>query len=181
MGAGRNEHWSFSAACSAADLEDPVFQLEQKVEDGYAAAGVKWRKWKALYCAKCPVVQECLRDAMREEKGQTLDFRQGVRGGLDPKERIKLELMRKRCVDCDKPVGLRRDSEGRLRPRSMLCTDCSVIRSNRQRREDAEMKAAHRALRCIGCAGPLSKENGGRLCKGCWSRKDGAERAGKVA
>ncbi|MFP3990681.1 WhiB family transcriptional regulator [Streptomyces sp. E11-3] len=42
-------------------------------------------------CGSCPVRQQCLDQAMRLESGLAHDFRFGVWGGLDPKQRARLD------------------------------------------------------------------------------------------
>ncbi len=44
-------------------------------------------------CARCPVRDLCLADAMRMERGLSLQFRHGMWGGMTPEERV--ELMRR--------------------------------------------------------------------------------------
>ncbi len=44
-------------------------------------------------CARCPVQHLCLADAMRMERGLSIQFRYGMWGGKTPEERV--ELMRR--------------------------------------------------------------------------------------
>ena len=49
-------------------------------------------------CRGCPVRQACLEQAMREE--ETSGGRYGIRGGLTPEERRKLDTRASACPDC---------------------------------------------------------------------------------
>jgi len=41
-------------------------------------------------CGGCPVVDPCLDSALEEESGRGLDYRSGIRGGLDRNDRLVL-------------------------------------------------------------------------------------------
>ena len=55
-------------------------------------------------CSRCPVRQDCLREALDLETGLPVKKRYGIRGGLSPRERWALQRMS--CVDCSKVVSL---------------------------------------------------------------------------
>lgn len=77
--ATRAHHWRDNAACSG--LGDLFVPRDEKSADANEAR---------LICGRCPVRQECLDAAMKEE-GQTDEYRRaGVRGGLTPAERAEM-------------------------------------------------------------------------------------------
>lgn len=55
----------------------------------------------AAMCSDCPVIEQCLADAMNEERGLDWRSRFMVRGGLTPKGRYELER-----DQCPSPNGL---------------------------------------------------------------------------
>ncbi|MBD3778485.1 MAG: WhiB family transcriptional regulator [Micrococcales bacterium] len=68
--------WQEEALCREVDPE--LFFPE--------GTGADWRTPRRI-CAACPVKGKCLDAAMREETGQSLASRAGMRGGMTPKER----------------------------------------------------------------------------------------------
>ena len=82
-------------------------------------------------CMACPVRTDCLDAAMAEERGLSVSFRAGIRGGLGPYERAarKGEPV---CPDC------------RQRPldgKSHTCAPCRHARKlTRQRRHDDRIR-----------------------------------------
>lgn len=65
--------------------EDPFYDPPER-EDG----GDKWEYARAL-CARCPVKQACLEDALKSEGRGGVD-RQGFRGGRTPHQRKRISL-----------------------------------------------------------------------------------------
>jgi len=43
------------------------------------------------HCQTCPVLEECLNTALEEEAGQPVKARHGIRGGLRPSQRFKMD------------------------------------------------------------------------------------------
>ncbi|QCU79256.1 WhiB family transcriptional regulator [Citricoccus sp. SGAir0253] len=72
------DEWKLRAECSPADTE--LFFSKDPVEKRAALA----------ICADCPVARECLAEAMAQEQGMNLHGRYGIRGGLQPAERLDL-------------------------------------------------------------------------------------------
>lgn len=112
-------HWTDRALCAKLTDFDP---------EDYATA--------RPVCAACPVRQECLDAAMAEERGLSVSFRAGIRGGLGPHERtaIKGEPV---CPDC---------RERPLEGRALTCAPCRHARKlARQRRRDDQLRAENAA------------------------------------
>lgn len=71
--------WWERAACLGRDRE--IFFATTRA--GQAAA--------KAFCRRCPVVEQCLRDALRAETGRKASGRFGVVGGATPEERVRHE------------------------------------------------------------------------------------------
>jgi len=72
-------HWTRDAAC--ANTDGDAFYPEQNGDF----------KTPRRVCGRCPSKVACLDDAMTEEVGRSHSSRYGVRGGLFPAQRHKLE------------------------------------------------------------------------------------------
>ena len=81
------DEWKMLAECGPGDTE--LFFSKDPMEKRAALA----------ICADCPVVSECLAEAMSQERGVDLHGRYGIRGGTTPVERRDLARTRK-----DRPV-----------------------------------------------------------------------------
>lgn len=102
--------------------------MERMLKDGKAAE----------LCAGCPVIEQCLSAAMREEHGLTAGNRYGVRGGLSPKERAALVLP----VSCGREHACRWDEKrvGRS-PRCLERVAEDAREAYRLNRENPDWKA----------------------------------------
>lgn len=76
--------WTVQAKC----IGDPRFDSSTGLSAGQAAK----------LCEGCPVKEQCLSDAMEEERGLSAGNRHTVRGGLSPKERAALDVAARECV-----------------------------------------------------------------------------------
>jgi hypothetical protein len=72
------DEWKMLAECGPGDTE--LFFSKDPMEKRAALA----------ICADCPVVSECLAEAMSQERGVDLHGRYGIRGGTTPVERREL-------------------------------------------------------------------------------------------
>lgn len=79
--------WWLEAACLGHDTE-LWFNVTERGDWGT-------RRFVKSVCSECPVIEECLASALREEEGQPRDYRHGVRGGLDPLERYRYHRRRR--------------------------------------------------------------------------------------
>lgn len=76
-------HWASRAACTEVGLD--VF---------YRVGGSDpWRDARRI-CAGCPVVDECLQEALAQEAGER--WRHGYRGGMAPTERADVASGKRR-------------------------------------------------------------------------------------
>ena len=73
--------WQEDAACHQAAVPDVFFP---EGDHSLMAAALS-------YCRSCPVVDECLQDALAEEAGESLRNIHGVRGGHGPKARYRMQ------------------------------------------------------------------------------------------
>jgi hypothetical protein len=73
-----SDEWKMLAECGPGDTE--LFFSKDPMEKRAALA----------ICADCPVVSECLAEAMSQERGVDLHGRYGIRGGTTPVERREL-------------------------------------------------------------------------------------------
>lgn len=93
-------------------------------------------------CEGCPVVADCLSDAMTREHGLSAGNRYTIRGGLSPKERAVLEVAENQCERGH--VGRWADNG---RGKQSVCLDCKA----EARRETYAVRAArdpeYRAVR----------------------------------
>lgn len=78
--------WTDRAACAGEDVD--FFPDPTDLPGNQAAKNI---------CRSCPVIADCLDDAMREEPA---GGRYGIRGGLTPEERRKLSGGTTACPDC---------------------------------------------------------------------------------
>lgn len=92
--------WRDRAACLGLD---PLFDTVVDHREDLAAA----RKAVDI-CATCPVTQVCLDDALEEEAGLPTRGRHGIRGGLTPAERRKLDT----ATPADRRRSIRHGTEG---------------------------------------------------------------------
>ncbi|MFF2411835.1 WhiB family transcriptional regulator [Streptomyces sp. NPDC058092] len=76
--------WETRAACRG--LNPRLFEPGPVSNASIAQAG----RARAV-CARCPVQRLCLDDALRTEKGVSAADREGIRGGLDGRERYALQ------------------------------------------------------------------------------------------
>lgn len=81
--------WDYYAECRK---EDP--ELFHPTGEG-AVAILQIERAKAI-CSRCPVIEECLEDALRVEGCSRPGARHDVRGGLTGKERYDLHRRRDR-------------------------------------------------------------------------------------
>ncbi|UVF61253.1 WhiB family transcription factor [Mycobacterium phage DuncansLeg] len=86
--------WWHEAECQYVGLD--IFFPENKGDHGTLGKQI---------CAVCPVVSECLEDAMREERGQGRERRFGVRGNLTAAERWRLAIERGELVSTSKAAA----------------------------------------------------------------------------
>lgn len=97
MTAGRSP-WYERAACSARH-DDPDLWTELPPPSRGGRVG-KWgageQKKAVAICRACPVMVECLNAALREERGVVGKARYGIRGGLTPSQRAKVDAERAR-------------------------------------------------------------------------------------
>ncbi len=73
----RSQAWKFRAACVG---EDPELFFDQSKPGIQAALEV---------CERCPVVTECLAEALHQEGRGGQYARYGIRGGMTPEQRFK--------------------------------------------------------------------------------------------
>lgn len=78
------KHWTDQAACKG--FEDVMFPAAADDEQ-------QTRPGKTM-CARCPVRETCLDEAMRIEDGTSRSTRHGLAGGLGPAERWKRDRVR---------------------------------------------------------------------------------------
>ncbi|MFB6517459.1 WhiB family transcriptional regulator [Streptomyces sp. NPDC056401] len=88
-------------------------------------------------CTPCPVRVQCLADALEEEGQATSSYREGIRGGLDPRERAGLARGEQPVPD-DTP-GNREEAEKFLR-RAELCDRVVAERSGLPLRAVTELR-----------------------------------------
>ena len=83
--------WLESANCAGTD-PDTFFP-----EDVQASSVQRREREEAAkrICARCPVIVECLRDALKHERGLVPGGRFGISGGLNPLERREYEIITK--------------------------------------------------------------------------------------
>ncbi len=86
------QNWHLSAACGAETVE--LFFPSHNPERPSAVAETSYIQAREL-CARCPVTEACLDDALRYE-GLT-GFRYGMWGGTTPWERRRIMLRRRRA------------------------------------------------------------------------------------
>lgn len=77
-----SEDWS-GAVCAQVGAEAEVLFFPLGHGSGGAA--------KAM-CRVCPMARQCLALAMAEERGQSRNYRYGIRGGLTAKDRHQLDM-----------------------------------------------------------------------------------------
>jgi hypothetical protein len=78
--------WVMQAAClglAKSGEEDPWFPVAATSALAYAEA--------REVCVTCPVLGECLEQALNEERGRADGSRWGMWGGKTPKERARIE------------------------------------------------------------------------------------------
>ncbi|WP_169165139.1 WhiB family transcriptional regulator [Cellulomonas taurus] len=80
----KDEHWLYRAAC--VDEHPEVFEPD----DDHTPTEAEWAVPRAI-CSACPVIEECLADAMKTE---AQGARYGMRGGTSPDERRTLHRRR---------------------------------------------------------------------------------------
>lgn len=80
--------WHKAAACAGVD--PATFFPDAKAGKAYAAA--------SAVCHSCPVVWQCLDDALDEEHDLGTQGRYGMRGGLDPEQRARLTAAQRKTV-----------------------------------------------------------------------------------
>lgn len=107
------DHWTELAACQDTDMD-----LEGRVT-----------KAQRALCDRCPVAQDCLREALDMELGLPLKNRFGIRGGLSPRERWVMQ--RFACIGCGGLVTVSEDG--------VLNRTCDTCREKRR----AEAYAAY--------------------------------------
>lgn len=73
----RSEGWKFRAECVG---EDPELFFDKTQEAMAAAVAV---------CDRCPVIEQCLSEALAQEGMGGQYGRYGIRGGLTPEQRFK--------------------------------------------------------------------------------------------
>lgn len=77
--------WTEDAICIGADTDRIFFPIAKHGRE------IDYRE-AARYCAICPVVSECLDDALRAER--MAGSRHGFRGGMTPDQRAQLVVQR---------------------------------------------------------------------------------------
>lgn len=89
--------WYDRAACIG---KDPALwdELPPPIEKGRKVGqwGAGEQKKAIAICRACPVMVECLKAALAEEHGVVGKARYGIRGGLTPHQRAKVDAERKR-------------------------------------------------------------------------------------
>lgn len=130
--------WTAKAKCIPA-------KPNPKVKDFIAvdkAVGLKETE-AAARCAGCPVIEQCLSEAMEEESGLSAGYRYTVRGGLSPKERADLATAQRECE---------RGHTGRWgsNPKSSVptCLECSAedFRASHARRLEEDPSYRNRII-----------------------------------
>lgn len=74
--------WVLDAVCR--QIDPTMWFPEQETDAGYAAA--------IGYCQTCPVMQNCLAEALHDEAGKRASGRHGVYGGKTPQQRAALDF-----------------------------------------------------------------------------------------
>lgn len=139
--------WRHAAACAGTDPD--IFYPVPETPPGRRPAQPKpdyYEQARAI-CAKCPVRDQCLTEAMAEESGQGSFSRWGMRGGLTPRERYTLPW--RICKRCGTRFATRK-------PRSMTCSaECyaanrrdAVERYQANLRAEAQARAALEETDC---------------------------------
>lgn len=91
--------WYARAACANHPDLDPDLWTDQPapVHGGKIGQWGAGEQKKAIaICRACPVMVECLNAALREEHGVVGKARYGIRGGLTPSQRAKVDAERAR-------------------------------------------------------------------------------------
>jgi len=78
----RDEDWRTRAGCS--DADPTVFEPD----DRGTPVPEAWDTPRAI-CNACPVIAQCLEDALGAEGRKAASARFGMRGGLNPEERYR--------------------------------------------------------------------------------------------
>ncbi len=126
--------WHADALCANRPDLDPVFFPEK---GGNAKLNAEVRE----FCGNCPVQSDCLAEALRIEGDTPAIMRYGVRAGLTPGERARLQGIKAPegtgprrtrpdfCQRCDRPVrGEREPNDGRARYAARgVCSGCYAV------------------------------------------------------
>ncbi|MCD1287304.1 MULTISPECIES: WhiB family transcriptional regulator [unclassified Brevibacterium] len=82
-------------------------QVGAEVADGMFFATDRTRVAQAVaLCWECPLRAICARTSLEEEAQTPVDMRFGIRGGLTPEQRARLQPNRI-CPDCGSPIVTR--------------------------------------------------------------------------
>lgn len=93
--AARAYHWRDDAACRGmGNLFLPPVDRGSDRSSDHVARSIEAKK----VCARCPVLQDCLDEAMATEVGNDAKARAGVRGGLTPEQRAARHSRQRRGV-----------------------------------------------------------------------------------
>ncbi|MFJ3923066.1 WhiB family transcriptional regulator [Streptomyces sp. NPDC090022] len=82
-------HWAANSLCAQTY---PALFFPERGEDNTTAVSKQ-------ICRRCPVIEECLAEAMRQEGTASHSHRYGVWGGLSPAERADLAKARARWAE----------------------------------------------------------------------------------
>lgn len=171
-------NWRTLAAC--AELEDVMFP---DITD------VKGTTLAKSYCARCPVLQACLDEAMAEEGSKKTAYRYGIRGGLTTGERYRRYLdglppkepvearprvSRKPPAPCGTEAGYHRHK----RHGEPVCDDCRQEHNAQKRERLSQAKAKADAASACGTRRGYHRHrrNGEPACDPCRWANDAADR-----
>lgn len=76
--------WHLHAVCRVEDVDPETFYPHPTDNPADARA----------YCRRCPVVAECLNEALRVEGNSSRQYRAGIWGGLTPEQRCQIAARR---------------------------------------------------------------------------------------
>lgn len=135
--------WRHAAACAGTDPD--IFYPVPETPPGRRPAQPKpdyYEQARAI-CAKCPVRDQCLTEAMAEESGNAAGNRHGMRGGLSPSERYRLPW--RICRRCNARFAT-------SNPRNMTCSAACYEANRREAVERYQAKVREANAIAVGLA-----------------------------
>jgi WhiB family redox-sensing transcriptional regulator len=123
--------WQARAACAHLVATGVADADDWRARDHRASA--------ARVCDSCPVRQECLRAALAEEAGFGPKSRHGIRGGLSPSQRARLDTGPKRS-GAPSECGTEGGARTHRRRGERVCTRC--VAAERAASADRKARAA---------------------------------------